>query len=86
MGRLEKRFEHIIIAVLYLAENNSALRASSNISYTAHNSYFRGLIELTAKFDPFSKRYLLSCFVEKINKEPIFVAFNSTSGSATGQK
>jgi hypothetical protein len=39
--RWEKSFERIIIAILYLAEHNSALRASFSISYTAHNSYFR---------------------------------------------
>jgi hypothetical protein len=62
----EKIFERAIMAVLYLAENNAALRASSSISYTAHNSYFRGLIELTAKYDPFSK--ITFVVLRRINK------------------
>jgi hypothetical protein len=37
----EKSFEHIITAILYLAEHNSALKASFSISSTAHKSYFR---------------------------------------------
>ena len=76
-----KKIECIIMAILYLAENNSALRASSSISYTAHNSYYRSLIEVNAKFDPFSKISLVA-----LPRKKIFVAINSTWGSATGHK
>ena len=43
---------------LYLAENNMALRGTSDKLYTPNNWKFLGLLELLAKFDPVMQEHL----------------------------
>ena len=44
--------------ILYLAENNMALRGSSDKLYTPNNGKYFGLIQLIAKFDPILQEHI----------------------------
>ena len=53
-----KVLERLMNIILYLAENNMALRGSSDKLYTPNNGKYLGLIQLIAKFDPILQEHI----------------------------